>query len=68
MTINHQIFSGIFADEIGQRFLRIHNTAVDNAFKELYDSCHLSHPKKSKCIQIVNNVDKLTKRDIYFNF
>jgi hypothetical protein len=42
MNLNHQIFSGVFADEIGQRFLTMLGHATENAYCDLCESCGFS--------------------------
>lgn len=50
------IFTGIFDNEQGQRFLRIMNQAADNAFAELYTRCIPNQLAKfSECLQRVNS-------------
>ena len=59
MNINQPVFTGIFSDEMGQRFLKIVSVATENAFKDLYDSC-VPHKKKqlNECLAKVQHWDK----------
>lgn len=56
MNLNHQIFTGIFADEFGQRFLRIASCATDNAFREISEKYGPSTRLK-ECFLKVNQWD-----------
>lgn len=56
MNLNHQIFTGIFADELGQRFLRIASCATDNAFREISEKYGPS-PRLKECFLKVNQWD-----------
>lgn len=49
MNTNNQIFTGIFADELGQRFLKIACSATDNAFKDVCES-HGSSNRLKECL------------------
>lgn len=46
MATTYSVFSGSFADELGQRFLKIMNTAGDNAFHDLYEHSMPQQPKQ----------------------
>lgn len=59
MNINHQIFSGVFADEIGQRLLKIMSVSAYNAFQELCDACVPHNIKRlNECLQKVQYWDR----------
>ena len=59
MNLNHQVFTGIFNDEIGQRFLKILSTASDYAFRDLYEQCVPNNNKRLKeCLVKVRYWDK----------
>lgn len=48
----NQIFTGIFTDEIGQRFLKIACTATDNAFKEVCEKYGSSNRLKDCLLRV----------------
>ena len=52
MNTNNQIFTGIFTDEIGQRFLKIACSATDNAFKEVCDKYGTSNRLKECLLRV----------------
>jgi len=59
MNINHQVFTGIFADEFGQRFLMMIGEIVDNAFYDLFQSCVPANIKRlQECLGKVTYWDK----------
>ena len=56
MNTNQQIFTGVFVDEIGQRFLRIFTSATDNAFKEVCENFGFSS-RLQECLMKVPQWD-----------
>ena len=59
MSINHQVFTGIFSDELGQRFLMMMGEVLDNAFYDLFQTCVPNNIKRLKeCLMKVGNWDK----------
>ena len=52
------VFTGVFADELGQRFLRIVSHACDLTFSELHTHSMPSHPKRYQgCLDRVSTWD-----------
>lgn len=60
----YNVFSGVFADEMSQRFLKIMQHAFDSAFTDLYVSSMPQHPKRFKqCLDRVCTWEASVIRD-----
>jgi hypothetical protein len=60
----YNVFAGVFADEPGQRFLRILNELCDNTFQDLYSHSMPHHPKRFvECLDRVASWDKSVVND-----
>jgi hypothetical protein len=53
--MNQHVFTGIFSNEVGQRFLRILQSALDNSFEEL---CDTYRPNFRDCLLKVSHWDR----------
>ena len=59
MNLNHQIFSGIFGDEIGQRYLTMFGHVTENAYSDLCETCGPTQQRRLKeCLLKVPGWDK----------
>lgn len=59
MNNQYQVFSGVFANERSQRFLKTMNVATDNAFGDLFGQCMPQQPKRyQECLERVPSWDQ----------
>ena len=59
MNLNHQIFSGIFGDEIGQRYLTMFGHVTENAYSDLCETCGPTQQRRLReCLLKVPGWDK----------
>ena len=64
MNVSYNVFAGAFADEIGQRFLRIMQDACDSGFEDLYVHSMPQNPTRYRgCLDRVSKWDMGVVRD-----
>lgn len=64
MSARYNVFSGIFTDEVSQRFLRAMHDACNNAFDDLYDHSMPQNPKRYRdCLDRVPSWDASVLKD-----
>lgn len=64
MSTSYNIFTGVFADEIGQRFLRMISSATNSAYADLYKcSMPAQYKRYVECLDRVPSWDRRVIKD-----